>query len=543
MALGAVGRDLLTLVVGSGLRTAAVGLVIGAVALAGAVWLLMRLLSVRELGWLPFVSSTAVVALVATAASCVPAWRASRLSPMVAIRDEPETAWQSIRRQLHRMARGVRQMVASDNARPAVSTSDLLAEFVTAARGAESFTEALQRALATVCARLNVESAALMELESGQAFRVRCSIGDWRPAFTLPASGFVAGRLAAYPLPLPFTPGELDALIAWAAAQRPERLAEIELLRAAGVRLAVPIQTRTAITGVILLHAPAGRDRHDSSEKQLLGACAGQFALMMENARLTGRVVEQETLRRDLALAADIQRQLLPMEPPVEEAVEFVGLSLPARSIGGDYYDFIRVGEHQIGIALADVSGKGIAAALIMSAVQASLRIISSEDGVSLPQLVERMNHFLYRSTPGNKYVTFFYAQYDSRRRQIRYVNAGHNPPYLVRSEAAGAEAAVTIQELAANGTVVGLMPGLTFEESSLDLRAGDVLVAFTDGVTEAHNPQQVEFGEERLKDILRATAHLPAADICARISAELKAWIEDADQYDDLTCVVMKLG
>jgi len=130
MALGAVGRDLLTLVVGSGLRTAAVGLVIGAVALAGAVWLLMRLLSVRELGWLPFVSSTAVVALVATAASCVPAWRASRLSPMVAIRDEPETAWRSIRLQLHRMARGVRQMVASDNARPAVSTSDLLAEFV-----------------------------------------------------------------------------------------------------------------------------------------------------------------------------------------------------------------------------------------------------------------------------------------------------------------------------------------------------------------------------------------------------------------------------
>ena len=111
-------------------------------------------------------------------------------------------------------------------------------------------------------------------------------------------------------------------------------------------------------------------------------------------------------------------------------------MSVPARSIGGDYYDFIQVGDQRIGIALADVSGKGVAAALIMSVVQASLRIIASDGDISLPRLAARMNEFLYRTTPGNKYATFFYAQVDGDRRQLRYVNAGHNPPYLVRARA-----------------------------------------------------------------------------------------------------------
>ena len=135
---------------------------------------------------------------------------------------------------------------------------------------------------------------------------------------------------------------------------------------------------------------------------------------MIENARLTERVVEQEKVRRDLALAAEVQKRLLPDQPPQVEVAELAALSLPARTIGGDYYDFIDVGDRRIAIALADVSGKGVAAALIMSVVQASLRIIASEGEVSLPQLAQRLNRYLYKSTPSNKYATFFYAQ--SRR-------------------------------------------------------------------------------------------------------------------------------
>jgi len=219
---------------------------------------------------------------------------------------------------------------------------------------------------------------------------------------------------------------------------------------------------------------------------------------------------------------------------------------VPARSIGGDYYDFIPVGDQQIGIALADVSGKGVAAALIMAAVQASLRVLSSEGNISLPRLAARLNQFLYQSTPANKYATFFYAQLDAERRELRYVNAGHNPPYLVRaSQSQGSDdaAALEIHELSAGGAVVGMFPTLSYEEASINLRSGDLLVAFTDGVTEAQNPREEEFGEERLKALVRRLASLPASEISARISSELKEWISDAPQYDDLTFVVMKVN
>jgi phosphoserine phosphatase RsbU/P len=191
------------------------------------------------------------------------------------------------------------------------------------------------------------------------------------------------------------------------------------------------------------------------------------------------------------------------------------------------------------------VSGKGVAAALIMSVVQASLRIIASDGDISLPRLAARMNEFLYRSTPGNKYATFFYAQVDGDRRQLRYVNAGHNPPYLVRArKSAGAtsDTNAPVEELTTGGAVVGMLPGMSYEEATVDLCTGDVLLAYTDGVTEAHDPDNVEFGEERLKTLLSDVAHLSADDIRERISAELKEWIKDAEQYDDLTFVVMKV-
>ena len=270
---------------------------------------------------------------------------------------------------------------------------------------------------------------------------------------------------------------------------------------------------------------------------------SNQFALMIENARLTDRVVEQETLRRDIALASEIQRRLLPEAPPRSEFADFAAISVPARRIGGDYYDFVELGDGRIGIALADVSGKGVAAALIMSVVQASLRLISSEGGIAPPRLVARMNEFVYRSTPASKYATFFYAQLDEQRR-LRYVNAGHNAPYLLRAgrRSTAGSAPPEIEELSVGGTVVGMFPEMEYEEATVELCPGDVLLAFTDGVPEAHNPESEEFGEERLQLLLRQTAHLPANEISARLSDEMKDWIRDAEQYDDLTFIVMKV-
>jgi sigma-B regulation protein RsbU (phosphoserine phosphatase) len=174
-----------------------------------------------------------------------------------------------------------------------------------------------------------------------------------------------------------------------------------------------------------------------------------------------------------------------------------------------------------------------------MSVVQASLRIISAEDGISLPQLVAKMNRYLYRSTGVSGYATFFYAQLDEDRRHLRYVNAGHNPPYLLRPSAVTNE----IEELSTGGMIIGMFPQARYEEAAVDLESGDVLIAFTDGVTEALNPAEEEFGEERLKGLLRELAHLPVAEIASQISHQLRAWISEADQHDDLTFLLMKVN
>jgi sigma-B regulation protein RsbU (phosphoserine phosphatase) len=169
-----------------------------------------------------------------------------------------------------------------------------------------------------------------------------------------------------------------------------------------------------------------------------------------------------------------------------------------------------------------------------MSSVRMALHVLASEPGASLPDLAAKMNRFLHRSTPANSYATFFYGRIDDRTREFHYVNAGHLPPMLVRSG--------EVQELSIGGSVVGLLEGLSYDEGRVSLEPGDVLVAFTDGVPEAQNPAEEEFGDARLKELVKAVAHLEADQIAARLLGELKDWIRDAAQYDDLTFIVMKV-
>ena len=204
-----------------------------------------------------------------------------------------------------------------------------------------------------------------------------------------------------------------------------------------------------------------------------------------------------------------------------------------------DYYDFIDHGGGRIGIAVADVSGKGIAAALLMSVVQASLRVIAAEGELPLAQLAAKMNGFLHQSTGANKYATFFYAELDDCGRRLRYVNAGHNPPYLVR----GVEGGTEIVELDVGGTVLGLFPEVDYQEAELGLRRGDLIVAFTDGVTEAHNAEGDEFGEARLQALLREHADAAAEQVASKLAETMRLWIGGAEQHDDLTFVVLKVN
>jgi serine phosphatase RsbU (regulator of sigma subunit) len=533
MALGAVGRDLLLMIVGSGLRMAAVGALIGTVAVLASGWLLLRVFEIERLGVTPFVFSTVVVSLVAAAASFFPAWRATSLSPMVAIRNETRTTWRTARL---RVAALMKTFTADDGRTSEDLTTfeaDVVTEFVTAARSAASFGEAFQIALTTLGERLGASSLTLLERHDSE-FRTLVAVPA-APSLTVPAPGFLGRRLSSYSYPVPISAADLDSWKRWASAHNPMYLAEIDALSKLDARMVVALKARGEIAGLLILGPPSTRAQYGSAHRMLLRPCAEQLTLMLENARLTTRVVEQEKLRRDLALAAEVQKRLLPEHPPLREGAALAAVSLPARSVGGDYYDFIELGDHRIGIALADVAGKGVPAALLMAVVQASLRIVASDGRTSIPELAEKINGFLHRSTGSNSYATFFYAQLDERSRRLTYVNAGHNPPYLVRQ--------ADIQELTVGGTVLGLFPQMTYEQATVDMRPGDVLVAFTDGVTEALNASEEEFGEARLKQLLHSVIHLPATEISGRISAELRSWIKDTAQYDDLTFVVLKVN
>ena len=231
--------------------------------------------------------------------------------------------------------------------------------------------------------------------------------------YSLPAGGFLENRVRFYSYPLPFSTGDLESWLRWAREHSPAHVREIQSLLDGSARMAVPLRAKGEILGVLLLGPKSDGAQYSSAEKQLLRQCGEQLTLMIENARLTTRVVEQEKLRRDVALAAEVQKRLLPGQPPEFAGGVLAALSLPARSVGGDYYDFLDLGDRRIGIALADIAGKGVAAALIMAVVQASLRIVAAEEGTSLPELAAKMNGFLHRSTGSNSYATFFYAQLD----------------------------------------------------------------------------------------------------------------------------------
>jgi sigma-B regulation protein RsbU (phosphoserine phosphatase) len=270
---------------------------------------------------------------------------------------------------------------------------------------------------------------------------------------------------------------------------------------------------------------------------RLLRSVASQLALMIENSHLTDRIVEQERLRRELALASEVQKRLFPEKAPDVRSAQLVGYCLPARGVGGDYYDFLRIGSDQLGVALADVAGKGIAAALVMSVVQASLRSLADDPAIPLSQLTCKINRLLCASTGPNSYATFFYARFDERTRSLSYVNGGHNPPFLLRNHQSG-----VIEELTTGGMIIGMFPFSQYEEGTVQLEPGDVLMLFTDGVSEAHNPQEEEFGEERIKDVLKRYRHFPAEEMSTAILGELRQWMADAPQHDDLTFVLMKI-
>jgi len=252
---------------------------------------------------------------------------------------------------------------------------------------------------------------------------------------------------------------------------------------------------------------------------------------------------EKSRLQSELEIAKEVQNQLFPRTVPRVPGLEVYGVCKPARVVSGDYYDFLDLGENRLGLVLGDVAGKGISAALLMAAIQSSLRAQTSNgflpgrDGagrcISTSEIVSRLNRQLYDSTSIETYATFFCSVYDGNTRKLTYTNAGHLPPVVFR----GSE----MKRLEKGGTVVGLFSPVTYEEGEIELEPGDLLLAFTDGLTEPENVYDEEFGEERLLKVAQRALLSPPRVLVEEIYRSVNDWTGSPELQDDMTLLVAK--
>jgi len=348
---------------------------------------------------------------------------------------------------------------------------------------------------------------------------------------------------------------------------------EGQTLRNLRSSLLIPIASNGHLLGLISLGPRLSELPYAREDKRLLLVVANQIATFIGNMKLISRMAEEERNARELEMAAEVQRHLFPVDGLEHDALEIYGTCLPALGVGGDYYDYFDVDDRRTGIAIADVAGKGIAAALLMSTVQASLRCQLVAGHRSLAQVVSSINRLLRRSTAAERYATFFLAEFNETTSGLTYVNAGHNPPMLVRSNLAsrveGSELfrlpsvplsllnksiesstgiAVStgvksvVRLLTAGGPVIGTFLDKPYEQETIQLERGDVLVVYTDGVTEALNSAGVEFGEEQLRWTVFESLRLSARETAQKVIAKVLEWQGQASQHDDITLIVVKI-
>ena len=280
-----------------------------------------------------------------------------------------------------------------------------------------------------------------------------------------------------------------------------------------------------------------GERTFTAGDGKLAHALASSAAMALENHRLNLARLEQERAeirRRDeMRLAHDIQTHLLPRTVPALAGYDIAGRSLPARGVGGDYFDIVPVGEGRAALCLGDVCGKGVPAALLMANLQASIRG-QTLLGASPAACLAQTNRLLCESTDPEKFVTCFYGILDARENHLHYANAGHERPLLVSAEG-------EYVALDPGGLVLGVEPGETYPEACVDIQPGEVFVLYSDGITEAWNEDEEEFGLERLVDVLAAHRKAAAADVLEAVLTAVEAHAGDAPVSDDRTLVVVR--
>jgi serine phosphatase RsbU (regulator of sigma subunit) len=265
----------------------------------------------------------------------------------------------------------------------------------------------------------------------------------------------------------------------------------------------------------------------------LLTVMANVAAIRIERERLAEIEQAERLMTAELEQAAEIQRQFLPSCPPAVPGLELAGYNAPCRTVGGDYYDFLPQPDGRVVLALGDVAGKGMPAALLMTSLQAKVHAIAETSAGPADAMV-RLNRSLAANTPRNRFITFFYALIDPRTGELTFCNAGHNPPLLVR-------AGGTVTLLECGGPVLGIFPSLRYEQECLRLTKGDLLLLYSDGVSEACNPAGEEFDQQLLELVVSRRNEPPGALIQA-INDCVRDWLGGLPPADDITLLAARL-
>ncbi len=297
--------------------------------------------------------------------------------------------------------------------------------------------------------------------------------------------------------------------------------------------MAVPLQTKERIIGLIYVDSPFVLREFTRDDLNLLSVMAHIAAIRVENVRLAEIEQTERIMQRDLSQAAEIQRRMLPAEAPKMAGADLAGFNAACRTVGGDYYDFFPYPDGRVALALGDVSGKGMPASLMMMALHARVQVLAEDPG-NMAAFMTRLNKATCAQCPSNRFITFFFCVLDTATGELTFANAGHNPPILMR---ASGEA----QLLEGGGPVLGILPIAPYAEQRAHLDHGDMLVLYSDGVTEANNAAYEEYGEARFIEVLKRHREAPATAIVDAVTRDLDEFAAGAPQADDITLVVAK--
>lgn len=295
-----------------------------------------------------------------------------------------------------------------------------------------------------------------------------------------------------------------------------------------------PIVYKEEILGVIYIDTKSRVVSYGQEELELLTGIANQSAMAIANAKLHKKIIEQQRFEKEMEIATAIQMNLLPKVYPSIQGLEMSAMSMPAKHVGGDYYDFIHINEKRCGFAIADVSGKGVPAAILTSTIRATLRVLGSDKESDILDIIKNLNKITCKDTTNNMFVTLVYGIFDSSTKSFEYINAGHTYPFIISSDN-------KLVELKTGGCFLGIMEQIDYQKESVKLSPGDTLVFYTDGVTDTMKKDGSTFGTERLIKLIKENKHLPAIEIRNKIYEDTLSFRGDNDQFDDFTLLIVK--